>query len=206
MQLGETIATYAVDLALRGETGKFEVRSPDGETHYVTCRWNHAVAKAGQATDQTYPRAFLIRKVAELVTTDESTDTQSTAMPVETLPSPPHAPFLLENRQEVGMTSLKVDSAPEVSTHSPAQICELWRLDLSYSERDAQTEQPCAFVYVKNAQTGSASTGSHKPVTAPCASINELDAEIRRLHAQLDEICLRAKKNFYKAYAAAAGA
>jgi hypothetical protein len=35
---------------------------------------------------------------------------------------------------------------------------------------------------------------------------NELDAEIRRLHAELDEIRARAKKKFYRAQASAAGA
>jgi len=43
-------------------------------------------------------------------------------------------------------------------------------------------------------------------VTVPCLSFIELDAEIRRLHAELDEIRARAKKKFYKAEAAAAGA
>jgi hypothetical protein len=33
----------------------------------------------------------------------------------------------------------------------------------------------------------------------------ELDAEIRRLHAELDEVRARAKKKFYKTHAAAAG-
>jgi hypothetical protein len=34
----------------------------------------------------------------------------------------------------------------------------------------------------------------------------ELDAEIRRLHAELDEIRSRAKKKFYRAQASTAGA
>jgi hypothetical protein len=43
---------------------------------------------------------------------------------------------------------------------------------------------------------------------APCLTFVELDAEIRRLYAELDEIRARAKKKFYKAEAmsAAAGA
>jgi hypothetical protein len=45
-----------------------------------------------------------------------------------------------------------------------------------------------------------------KLITAPCLSFIELDAEIRRLHAELDEIRARAKKKFYKAHAAGAGA
>jgi hypothetical protein len=43
-------------------------------------------------------------------------------------------------------------------------------------------------------------------ITAQCLSFIELDAEIRRLHAELDEVRARAKKKFYKAHAAAAGA
>jgi hypothetical protein len=39
-------------------------------------------------------------------------------------------------------------------------------------------------------------------ISAPCFTFNELDAEIRRLHAELDEIRARAKKKFYKAHAA----
>ncbi|HEY6763546.1 MAG TPA: hypothetical protein VI386_02135 [Candidatus Sulfotelmatobacter sp.] len=43
-------------------------------------------------------------------------------------------------------------------------------------------------------------------ITRPCLNFIELDAEIRRLHAELDEIRARAKKKFYKAEAAAVGA
>jgi hypothetical protein len=43
-------------------------------------------------------------------------------------------------------------------------------------------------------------------VTAPCLTFIELDAEIRRLHAELDEIRARAKKKFYRAFGSAAGA
>jgi hypothetical protein len=43
-------------------------------------------------------------------------------------------------------------------------------------------------------------------VTMHCLSFIELDSEIRRLHAELDEVRARAKKKFYKAHSAAAGA
>jgi hypothetical protein len=43
-------------------------------------------------------------------------------------------------------------------------------------------------------------------IGAQCLSFIELDAEIRRLHAELDEIRARAKKKFYKTHAAATGA
>jgi hypothetical protein len=48
--------------------------------------------------------------------------------------------------------------------------------------------------------------GADKLITAPCLSFIELDAEIRRLHAELDEIRSRAKKKFYRAQASSAGA
>jgi len=47
---------------------------------------------------------------------------------------------------------------------------------------------------------------AEKLITAPCLTFIELDAEIRRLHAELDEIRARAKKKFYRAFSAAASA
>jgi hypothetical protein len=70
---------------------------------------------------------------------------------------------------------------------------------LSYVESDPQTHQPSACIYIKPAG------GSEMLITAPSLSFIELDCEIRRLHAELDEIRARAKKKFYKAEAAAAG-
>jgi hypothetical protein len=43
-------------------------------------------------------------------------------------------------------------------------------------------------------------------LTNACATFNEFDAEIRRLHAQLDDIRYRARKKFYQAQVIAAGA
>jgi hypothetical protein len=43
-------------------------------------------------------------------------------------------------------------------------------------------------------------------MTSQCATFNELDSEIRRLQAQLDEIRSRAKKMFYKTQAFATSA
>jgi hypothetical protein len=80
-------------------------------------------------------------------------------------------------------------------------------LDLLYLERDPSTKQPSACVCLK-AKVGRdyAGIGAAKLVTSPCLSFIELDAEIRRLHAELDEIRSRAKKKFYRAQASAAGA
>jgi hypothetical protein len=86
-------------------------------------------------------------------------------------------------------------------------IMEISSLDLLYLESDPRTKQPSACVYLKaiGAQDYAGIKGE-KLVTAHCLSFIELDAEIRRLHAELDEVRARAKKKFYKAEAAAAGA
>lgn len=79
-------------------------------------------------------------------------------------------------------------------------------LDLLYLERDPSTQQPSACVGVKAVGSRDfAGVKADKLITSPCLSFIELDAEIRRLHAELDEIRARAKKKFYKAQAATAG-
>ncbi len=80
-------------------------------------------------------------------------------------------------------------------------------LDLLYLERDPATKQPSACVYVKASfRRDYAGVKADKLITSPCLSFIELDAEIRRLHAELEEIRCRAKKKFYKANAATTGA
>ncbi len=82
-------------------------------------------------------------------------------------------------------------------------------LDFLYLERDPRTQQPSACIYVKSAGNEDyAGTRADRLVSAHCLSFIELDAELRRLHAELDEIRARAKKKFYKAEqeAAVAGA
>jgi hypothetical protein len=85
------------------------------------------------------------------------------------------------------------------------RIMETSSLDLVYLENDPRTKQPSACVYVK-AGGGEDYAGikAGKLISATCLNFIELDAEIRRLHAELDEIRARAKKKFYRAYAAAA--
>jgi hypothetical protein len=197
MQLGETIATYDVDLALRGETGKFEVKSPDGETHYVTCRSN-AIMKTEKPSPEIYPGAFFIRKIAELVTT-EKTDANPPAARCGNQVSA-STPFLLENR-EAGMAGTHASSGVGMADHD--QNNRLCQLDLSYSTSEKKPDEPRAFVYVKTGPGQPAGLNGRLLLTAECASYTELDAEIRKLQAELDDICLRAKKNFYKARAAA---
>jgi hypothetical protein len=80
-------------------------------------------------------------------------------------------------------------------------------LDLAYLESDPSTGLPSACVFMKAcARKDYADVTADKLLTSRCLSFIELDAEIRRLHAELDEIRARAKKNFYRAEAAAAGA
>ena len=75
-------------------------------------------------------------------------------------------------------------------------------LSLWYVENDPRTEKSVAGVYVKLCGGQEcAHLEPNKLLTVQCASIIELDAEIRRLHAELDEIRAQAKRKFYKAEA-----
>jgi hypothetical protein len=87
------------------------------------------------------------------------------------------------------------------------RIMETSSLDLLFLESDPATKGPSARVCVKgNSSRDRAGVPREELVTAPCFSFIELDAEIRRLHAELDEIRSRAKKKFYRAQASAVGA
>ena len=84
---------------------------------------------------------------------------------------------------------------------------ETSNLDFLYLDRDPRTLEPSACIYLKsNCQQDYAGMKADRLVSAHCLSFLELDAEIRRLHAELDEIRARAKKKFYKTEAVAAGA
>ena len=86
-------------------------------------------------------------------------------------------------------------------------MIETSSLDFVYLEIDPRTQQPSACIYLKAAgQQDYAVIKADRLVTAHCLNFIELDAEIRRLHAELDEVRARAKKKFYKTHAAAAGA
>lgn len=79
--------------------------------------------------------------------------------------------------------------------------------DLLYLENDPGTGSASACVCVKAADRRDyAGVKAEKLVTCPCLSFIELDAEIRRLHAELDEIRAGARKKFYRAHAAASNA
>ena len=78
-------------------------------------------------------------------------------------------------------------------------------IELLYLEDNAEAGQSSACLYLKSGPRDQAFDG--KPlVTSPCATFNQLDSEIRRLQAQLDEIRSRAKKMFYKTQALEASA
>jgi hypothetical protein len=78
---------------------------------------------------------------------------------------------------------------------------------LLYMDRDPRTALPSACLYLKGGGSQDyAGINATKLITAPCLSFVELDSEIRRLHAELDEIRAQAKKKFYKAESAAMAA
>ena len=77
---------------------------------------------------------------------------------------------------------------------------------LAYLESDPQTHEPSACLYAKaTANEDYAGVKSDRLLMQPCLNFIELDAQIRRLHAELDEIRAQAKKMFYRAHAAGAG-
>jgi hypothetical protein len=78
-------------------------------------------------------------------------------------------------------------------------------LDLAYLESDPETGLASASVSLKASPSKvDAGTKAERLISAQCRTFIEFDAEIRRLHAELDEIRAKAKKKFYKAYAAGA--
>jgi hypothetical protein len=80
-------------------------------------------------------------------------------------------------------------------------------LDFVYLESDPRTQMPSAAVYLKAGRGQDyAGVSGERLLSAQCLNFIELDAEIRRLHAELDEVRARAKKKFYKTHAASAGA
>jgi hypothetical protein len=90
--------------------------------------------------------------------------------------------------------------------HNPS-IMETSSLDLLYLESDPRTQQPSACIYLKtNSKQDYAGIKAENLVINPCMSFIVLDAEIRRLHAELDEVRARAKRKFYKAEAMSASA
>lgn len=187
MRLGETIATYDVGLALRGKSGRFEVTSRAGDVYDVTCKPSHSISNMEWSGEGTDNAPFLIRKVAEDASL-AGTKTPTNGMPEESSPTASSPlPFVLEH------------TAGEGHSSHPASM------ELLYLEDDPETGQPSACICLKSGlrdRTFAAET----LLTSRCATLNQLDSEIRRLEAQLDEIRSRAKKMFYRAHAIAASA
>jgi hypothetical protein len=85
-------------------------------------------------------------------------------------------------------------------------MIETSSLDFVYLECDPRTHEPSACIYLKaGGKRDYAGVKADRLITSECLTFIELDAEIRRLHAELDEVRGRAKKKFYKTFAAAAG-
>jgi hypothetical protein len=198
MQLGETIATYDVALALRGESGKFVVTSPAGEIYHVACEAQHSIVNLQSSGNGSNPQPFLIQKVAEPVQSSAPEKSSVT----ETIQSRTlKTPFLID----VGDSGLgpgareALDSTAAVRPDE--KIADFGDLDLLYQDVGADSELPVAWVCL-----GRESHEDEKLVTKACSTFNEFDAEIRRLHARLDDIRYRARKKFYEARVIAAGA
>lgn len=199
MQLGETIATYDVALALRGESGKFEVTCPTGESFHVTCKPNHSISNL-EWSGRADPQPFVIRKIAEPVAPEVG---KATVPHVLTGPPPLRAPFLLENEgTEIGGPLHDRVAVLAKTGVDHLESGEATGLDLIFLESDLGTKRPSACICLK----GETADRSQRLMTAVCTSLNEFDSEIRRLHAQLDEIRSRARKLFYQAGSIAASA
>jgi len=70
MKLNDSISTYDVAEALQGETGKFEVTSPNGERYFVTCQPGHSIVSLEWAGSEPNLQPFLVRKVAQPIATE----------------------------------------------------------------------------------------------------------------------------------------
>jgi hypothetical protein len=201
MQLGETIATYDVALALRGESGEFDVTSPTGKISHVTCRFGHSITNLQWSGDGANPQPFVIRKVAEPVSpAPEKTSTNSIETPAQ--PRLANAPFLISSDEDDLLSERSPAAAVALQVPEPVQASkEIYDLELVYLDAQPTTLQPTACVSLR-----CESLRDRLNLTNACTTFNQFDAEIRRLHSQLDDIRYRARKKFYQAQEIAAGA
>jgi hypothetical protein len=70
MKLNDTITTYDVAKALQGESGKFEVTSPNGERYFVACQPGHPFVSLEWAGPELNLQPFVVRKVAQPIRTE----------------------------------------------------------------------------------------------------------------------------------------
>lgn len=187
MRSGDTIATYDVGLALRGKSGKFEVTSPTGEIYDVTCKSSHSISNLEWSSNGTDNPPFLIRKVAEAVP-QAGMKAATTAM-------------LEQDSQIVSSPLPFVLGHAEDGEHSPSG----GNIELLYLDKDPGSGHPSACVYLKSERRDQVFE-AEELMTSRCGTFNDLDSEIRKLEAQLDEIRSRAKKMFYKAHVVALSA
>lgn len=66
LQLGESINTYDPAVALRDESGSFQVTMPGGEELFITCKPGHSIVSL-QWGDTKDKRPFLVTKITEPV-------------------------------------------------------------------------------------------------------------------------------------------
>jgi hypothetical protein len=79
MKLNDSISTYDVAEALQGESGKFEVTSPNGERYFVTCVPGHSIVSLEAAGSETNLQPFLVRKVAHPIAAESRSKRAATA-------------------------------------------------------------------------------------------------------------------------------
>ncbi|HEY6763545.1 MAG TPA: hypothetical protein VI386_02130, partial [Candidatus Sulfotelmatobacter sp.] len=173
MQIGETIATYDVGLALRGKSGKFEVTSPAGDIYDVICKPSHSTSSLEWCGNGNDHPPFFIRKVEEGASPADTKATTTGMLEEESQTASSPLPFVLEHSVDEGHSS------------------NAGNIELLYLEDDPGTGQPSACVYLKSELRDHAFE-AEKLMTSRCATFNELDSETRRLQAQLDEIRSRA--------------
>ncbi len=71
LDLNETVVAYDLAEALEGESGKFEIITPNGERFTLTCTHTHSIKNFRSIPEGTSPHPLRIRKVAELRTAQE---------------------------------------------------------------------------------------------------------------------------------------
>ena len=101
MKLNDSITTYDVAEALQGESGKFEVTSPNGERYFVTCLPGHSIASLEWAGNEPNLQPFLVRKVAQPITTEGRSKRSAAALywaTGEAKPSPDQAGLFIFGR------------------------------------------------------------------------------------------------------------
>lgn len=203
MQLGETIATYDVALALRGESGKFDVTSPNGEMFHVTCKPDHSITNLQWSGNKAQTHPFLIRKVAEpILFAPEKPAADDSEAATQSRPS--QVPFLIvgEENKPIAEGTDNLQAANPSSSGVSLESESLPILEIGYSETRPDSRELEAWVCISGGPLGNRRT----LLTPVCPSFNQLDVEIRSLHARLDEIRYRARKKFYQAQDVAAGA